>query len=168
MIRVANMTDASTLAAIGLSTFIDTYAHLNTPQNMELYLEGKFTEASVTKELAEEHTLFLIDESTEGIPLAYAKMRLNTEESQDPKAIEIERIYAKEEAQGKGLGKAMIEACYQKAKEKGYETIWLGVWEHNPNAIGFYQKMGFEAFGTHNFQLGQDAQTDLLMKKSLV
>jgi ribosomal protein S18 acetylase RimI-like enzyme len=45
--------------------------------------------------------------------------------------------------------------------------IWLGVWEHNEHAISFYKKFGFEQFGDHIFMLGNDAQTDLLLKKNL-
>lgn len=43
----------------------------------------------------------------------------------------------------------------------------LGVWEHNHRALRFYEKNGFIAFGTHIFQLGNDQQTDILMKKSV-
>jgi ribosomal protein S18 acetylase RimI-like enzyme len=45
--------------------------------------------------------------------------------------------------------------------------MWLGVWEENPRAIRFYQKLGFVEFGEHIFQLGDDAQRDVLMKKKL-
>jgi ribosomal protein S18 acetylase RimI-like enzyme len=43
-------------------------------------------------------------------------------------------------------------------------SIWLGVWEKNHNAIGFYTKNGFITFDKHLFLLGDDQQTDLLMK----
>ncbi|MEN9961197.1 MAG: Protease synthase and sporulation negative regulatory protein 1, partial [Bacteroidota bacterium] len=38
------------------------------------------------------------------------------------------------------------------------------VWEKNSRAIRFYEKQGFVAFDQHIFQLGEDAQTDILMK----
>jgi len=41
------------------------------------------------------------------------------------------------------------------------------VWEHNPKAIVFYQQIGFEHFGHHSFVLGNDVQTDCLMKLKL-
>jgi ribosomal protein S18 acetylase RimI-like enzyme len=41
------------------------------------------------------------------------------------------------------------------------------VWEHNERALEFYRKWGFEKYGQHVFMLGNDAQTDLLMKKEL-
>nr|WP_228115767.1 hypothetical protein [Sphingobacterium faecium] len=45
--------------------------------------------------------------------------------------------------------------------------VWLGVWEENPRAINFYKKNGFEEFDKHVFILGDDEQTDILMKKIL-
>jgi hypothetical protein len=41
--------------------------------------------------------------------------------------------------------------------------IWLGVWEENHRALKFYLKMVF-LYLTNMFILGDDKQTDLLMK----
>ncbi len=53
------------------------------------------------------------------------------------------------------------------ANERGVAYVWLGVWEHNYKAIKFYQDKGFVCFGEHVFVLGEDRQTDFLMKKTL-
>ena len=53
------------------------------------------------------------------------------------------------------------------AEDRKVSYVWLGVWEHNHRALHFYEKNGFLAFGTHIFQLGNDQQTDILMKKSV-
>ncbi|RYY96378.1 MAG: GNAT family N-acetyltransferase, partial [Chitinophagaceae bacterium] len=53
------------------------------------------------------------------------------------------------------------------AQERGASCLWLGVWEENGRAIGFYRKNGFAAFGSHVFRLGTDEQTDILMKLPL-
>jgi ribosomal protein S18 acetylase RimI-like enzyme len=45
--------------------------------------------------------------------------------------------------------------------------VWLGVWEKNEKAIQFYKKWGFVQFDKHLFQLGDDAQTDIMMKLQL-
>jgi ribosomal protein S18 acetylase RimI-like enzyme len=43
--------------------------------------------------------------------------------------------------------------------------VWLGVWEANEKAIGFYRSQGFEVFGAHTFRLGGEEQRDLLMRR---
>ena len=49
-------------------------------------------------------------------------------------------------------------------KEKNPNYIWLSLWVKNLKAIRFYEKNGFVAFGTHLFKLGDDEQTDIMMK----
>jgi ribosomal protein S18 acetylase RimI-like enzyme len=60
-----------------------------------------------------------------------------------------------------------MEAAIQIAMDHKKAVIWLGVWEHNRRAIDFYIKWGFKRFGEHIFMLGEDAQTDLLLRKTL-
>ena len=82
-------------------------------------------------------------------------------------SIEIARIYAATNAIGKGVGKTLMQKCIEIAQEKKKDVLWLGVWEKNNRAIDFYIKWGFEKFSTHIFMLGDDPQTDWLMKKEL-
>ncbi len=65
---------------------------------------------------------------------------------------------------GNHIGKKLVENTIEIAKKNNQNYIWLGVWEKNLNAIKFYEKQGFEKYNTHVFQLGQDKQTDNLMK----
>lgn len=60
-----------------------------------------------------------------------------------------------------------MQACLNQAKSMAYDTLWLGVWEHNARALKFYQRWGFEAVGSHVFVVGSDEQNDLIMQKSL-
>jgi ribosomal protein S18 acetylase RimI-like enzyme len=61
----------------------------------------------------------------------------------------------------------MMDHCLQIAVDEGFDTVWLGVWEHNPKAARFYEKCGFQVFGSHAFWVGNDCQTDNLMKLQL-
>ena len=82
-------------------------------------------------------------------------------------ALEIARIYAVQKSIGKGVGRALMQHCIEIARQRNFRIIWLGVWEKNQKAITFYSKWGFEKFGDHMFMLGNDPQTDWLMKKVL-
>ncbi|MEQ9307648.1 MAG: GNAT family N-acetyltransferase [Marinoscillum sp.] len=101
--------------------------------------------------------------------IGYYKMKLNVAQTERhyPNSVEIERIYVATGHKGKGLGKHMILHACETAQLANARYIWLGVWEKNPAAIAFYQKMGFEQIDTHMFQLGDDAQTDIIMKLNL-
>lgn len=165
-IRIATIADVNLLCEIGAKTFIETYGNQNTPENLQNYLDEKFTEKQISDELSTPNTLFLLVELNNEI-IGYSKMRVNLVENPDPKALEIERIYITKQYHGQKLGAFLMQGCIDTAIRNNYKSIWLGVWEHNPKAIAFYQKWGFEVFGTHIFQLGDDAQTDFLMKKTL-
>jgi ribosomal protein S18 acetylase RimI-like enzyme len=72
------------------------------------------------------------------------------------------------EFHGQKAGAALMQHCLGLAMMAGYDVVWLGVWEHNYKALNFYRKWGFEVFGSHIFRLGDDEQTDVMMKKHLV
>jgi ribosomal protein S18 acetylase RimI-like enzyme len=85
----------------------------------------------------------------------------------DPASLEIERIYVAKEYQGKGLGSVLINKAINMANTRNKTYIWLGVWEKNKKALGFYQKNGFYPIGTHSFFMGPEEQTDFVLRKDL-
>jgi len=88
-------------------------------------------------------------------------------ELQDPQALELERIYVLKEFQGRKIGQLLFEKTLEIAKQAKVNYVWLGVWEENASAIKFYEKNGLETFSKHIFMLGNDAQTDIMMKLDL-
>lgn len=167
-VRPATLRDVPTLVDLGAKTFQDTFSAHNTEEDMKLYMEKTFTDEQITKELRDPTNSFLVAYDGDTI-VGYAKLKTGEIPAGlgSEKAIEIERIYSSQEYIGKKVGPLLMNACLEIARERGYETIWLGVWEFNPRAIAFYEKWGFKKFGSHPFLLGTDLQTDLLMKKNL-
>ena len=168
IIRLAKLRDAGLLAELGASTFSDTFAADNTPENMSDYLAAAFNPEQQGAELADSNSLFQIAE-TNGVAVGYAMLRSGNALSDvtGNKPIELVRLYVSRESLGSGVGAALMEACIAEAKRRGYKTLWLGVWEHNRRALAFYRKWNFHEVGTHVFQLGNDPQTDILMQRSI-
>ena len=168
IIRHGNADDAGLLSELGARTFSETFAPDNTPEDMAAYLAGAFSPAQQAAELADPTTLFQIAE-TNGVALGYAMLRPGNvpEGVTGARPIELVRLYVSRESLGSGVGAALMQACIDEARQRGYETLWLGVWEHNSRAQAFYRKWKFREVGTHVFQLGNDPQTDILMQRSL-
>ncbi len=167
-IRMATARDAGLIAEMSRQTFYETFAAQNTQENMDKFMNQQFTREALMREVsAPGNIFFLAFDGHEAV--GYVRMRENNNppELQHEKAIEIARIYAATHRIGKGIGKALMEKAVEIARERGMDTIWLGVWEQNQRAIEFYSKWGFQKFNTHVFLLGDDPQTDWLMKKSL-
>lgn len=168
-IKPTGVQDVSRLVTLARQTFEEAFAHQNTKADLEKYLDEHFTPAKLSDELNDPTNKFFIayaDTQAAG----YCKLRLNQHPDQpkNTKALELERIYVLREYQSKKVGAALMEHVINYSKANHYETLWLGVWEKNEKAIAFYKRWGFEIYGTHPFQLGNDPQTDVLMKKRLL
>lgn len=167
-IRKVSLDDIAILQQIGRQTFMETFSESNSDENMARYLEEGFSIEKLSQELRSTTSQFyfaLLD----GEVIGYLK--LNTGDSQtelqDDNALEIERIYVLGAYHGKKVGQLLYDKVLEIAHKRRASYVWLGVWEKNPRAIRFYQKNGFVAFDKHIFRLGNDEQTDIMMKKTL-
>ena len=168
-IRKARAADISSLVALARHTFEISFAKDNTPENMANYLNETFTAEKIESELEESQSQYFVAASDEKL-VGYARVRFS-EEVKDKligPSLELQRIYVAPESQGLNIGSQLMESCIEYAISNGYHWIWLGVWEKNFSAQKFYQRWGFEKFGAHIFQMGDDPQTDWLMSKKLV
>jgi ribosomal protein S18 acetylase RimI-like enzyme len=55
----------------------------------------------------------------------------------------LEDLYVNDEARGTGLGRALIEAAFERARARGCGRVQLDVDEANTRAIDVYRKAGF-------------------------
>jgi ribosomal protein S18 acetylase RimI-like enzyme len=167
-IRLATPADAGLIADLSRQTFYDAFAADNTPEDMDKFMNEQFAREKLMAEVEDPSSIFLLAMMEHEVA-GYARLRevVNPPELGDKPAIEIARIYAATNTIGKGAGSALMQHCLAIAQEKKKELVWLGVWEHNQRAIVFYTKWGFRKFGEHLFVVGNDPQTDWLMKKEL-
>jgi diamine N-acetyltransferase len=165
VIREATTADAALIADLSRQTFYDTFAAANTKEDMEQFLTEQFTHAALMAEVGAPENIFLLAYDGE-TPAGYARLRETRADVTENK-IEIARLYAATEMIGKGVGKALMQACIDLAKRKHKRFIYLGVWEKNERAIRFYTAWGFEKVGEHDFVLGTDVQRDWEMQKAL-
>ena len=162
------LNDIDQLQKIGKQTFHETFSASNTEENMKKYLDEGFTTEKLTAELNHKNSEFYFAIHNNTV-IGYLKLNfgLSQTELQDDKALEIERIYVSKEFHGKKVGQLLYEKAIQTAKQTNANYVWLGVWEENQRAIHFYKKNGFVEFDKHIFKLGDDEQTDIMMKLQL-
>jgi ribosomal protein S18 acetylase RimI-like enzyme len=168
LIRSVTIHDLNELQQLARTTFYDTFAEMNTPENMEQYLSNDLSQEKLRAELLnpDSKTFFI---QTDGETIGYMKLNVRSAQTEqvDPGGLEIQRIYVKKEFHGTPAGASLLNYAIDLARKEQYKYIWLAVWEKNPRAIRFYEKNGFITFGSHVFQLGDDAQTDILMRRVL-
>jgi ribosomal protein S18 acetylase RimI-like enzyme len=167
-IKKATLTDINQLQQIGRQTFLEAFSAGNAEEDMEKYLNDNFSIEKLTTELNNENSEFYLAELDNEV-IGYLKLNFGPAQTEleQANALEIERIYVSKEFYGKKVGQLLYQQAIQIAGKLNAKYVWLGVWEENSRAIRFYQKNGFIEFDKHIFKLGNDEQTDLMMKLEL-
>lgn len=167
-IREVSPAESTALHELVVSTFVDSFGQKNTASDMRQYVDEKLNIQRIEKELANAESKFYYA-LEENEVVGYLKLNWGAAQTDDQagSALEIERIYVKSDWQGKSIGQRMLDFTFDFARKNKFSTIWLGVWDQNLAAIRFYERHGFVQFGKHPFKLGNDDQTDLLMKIEL-
>jgi len=158
--------DAEPLLEFAGRTYYETFAPLNTSPNMQAYMTTAFNPAQFKKEFEDPQATFLVAEIDSKLA-GYAKLL----EGEAPQCvtgdapIELVRFYIDVPWQGSGLASALMEECLDVARQEGFKTVYLGVWEKNERAKAFYRKWEFERVGQHIFHMGDDPQVDWWMMR---
>jgi ribosomal protein S18 acetylase RimI-like enzyme len=160
--------DITVLRELSITTFSETFQDLNTSENMRKYIDDSLSLGKLTEELEHDNSEFYFIHY-DGRLAGYLKINIKDAQNElkNENALEIERIYVLKDFHGKGLGLQLLQQAVLMANRLKKDFVWLGVWEKNSKAIRFYRKSGFVDFDQHKFILGEDVQTDIMMKLEL-
>jgi hypothetical protein len=163
-----NSGDVKELEQISKQTYFNAFSAENSPENMWAYLESSLSKTKLLEELKEPNSKFYFAEINHKT-IGYFKINFGDAQTDlhDHNALELERIYVIKEFQGKQIGQKLLNKVLGIAKKNQMDYLWLGVWEKNERAIRFYERNGFSVIGSHPFRMGDDVQTDLIMKLPL-
>ncbi len=167
-ITPVTLSETELLSELATATFINTYSDYNTPENMEKYISTYFNTTLLQIELQHPNIHYFFAKQEDEI-IGYLKLNENEAQTETkfPEALEIERIYISPQKQGNGYGAVLLLKAIEVARNRKRSHIWLGVWDQNEKAIGFYEKNGFYKDGIHPFVLGDEPQRDYIMKLDL-
>ena len=168
VIRRGVVSDALVLSEFAARTFSETFGASNRPEDMAVFLSTHYSVALQSQELNDPNVVVLLA-FDDGVLIAYAQLRRNATPPcvTQSHPIELQRFYVDKPAHGKGVAQRLMQSALAVARLMGGEHVWLGVWEHNPRAIGFYRKYGFEDVGSVDFYVGSDQQTDRVFVANL-
>ena len=158
--RVASHHDAALLAHTAERMFRDAFAATNDPARMDAYCRDHYSEEIQREELVDPEIVVLFLEQ-EGKVVAYSQLRVRAPES------EIWRFYVDRTQHGRGVAQRLMDESLAALRDAGATEVVLAVWEHNPRAMAFYRKCGFEVVGEQPFILGDERQRDLVMRRAL-
>ena len=152
-IREVRSDEVEILQDIAKRTFYHTFKSSYDDRDFNKFFEEAYNINQLSRELQEKDSFHYFFKDEQKV-VGYLKLNINhaQTEKKGEDYLEIQRI----------------DLAVKKAKEYHKTKIWLGVWEHNPQALRFYEKRGFVVTGSHEFYTGDVVDKDLIMEKSLI
>lgn len=156
------------LAQLAERFFRDTFGTLNTAEDMDVHARKHYGPDKQLRELEDPSLGYLIAE-VDGKAAGFAMIGEPRSEScaRFERPVELFRFYIDNEWHGKGIAVPLMQECYAEARARGGRTVCLNVWQKNPRAIRFYEKVGYRIEGTQPYVLGNDVQTDWVMVRGI-
>jgi len=171
ILRPATEQDVDWLLPLANRLFCEAFEAYYRPEHFWGYVDRAFTEAVWRAELRDAQTEFQVI-WWNGQPQGYIK--LNWDDTQYPaclptrKVLEVARLYLDARQHGSGLAQQMMAYAFALAKQQQRKGLWLGVWQRNDRAMGFYRKHQFRVIGTHPFEMGAGLiEDDFVMFREL-
>lgn len=169
-VRLATPADTTAIADLGKKVFSTTFGHTVTPQQLQTFLDDSYSVEATAKDIDNPSKDMVVAIAGDEKILGFALLTRGSSEpcvDDVPSKIELQRLYVDMAAQGRGIGKLLMNKVENMARKQGYRNMWLGVWEENYKAQEVYQKVGYTRVGDHDFDIGGDIQTDHIMLKKL-
>jgi diamine N-acetyltransferase len=163
-IRLAQADDLPALARIAGKTFMETYTEEAERDNNLAYVKAMLNETKWREAWENPHqTIFLLFEQASLVGFANLDSETLPTQLAGKRALQLKRIYLSQAVHGKGAGKLLMAHCKAFAWQKGFESLWLIVWERNEKALRFYEKQGFRHIGLMPFKVLEKEYEDWLM-----
>jgi ribosomal protein S18 acetylase RimI-like enzyme len=164
--RDASPADAAALDRIFDTSFCDTFAHLYSREDLDAFLSS-FGIGDWQEQLAAPSFATRIAE-VDGEPVAYVKLGpMNLPVESDGPAMLLDQLYVLKEHHGAGIAHALMDWGLAEAARRGAAQLFLTVFVDNHRARRFYDRYGFEDVGRYDFMVGNHADEDIIMRRTL-
>ena len=166
-IRRATPADARTLADLGARTFVESFGHLYSPEDLQAFLDESHSQAAYARSLADPGYALWIAERDHGEAIGYAQAGPCGLPHADvkPGDGELKRLYLARDAQGGGVGARLFEEALRWLERDGPRTLWISVWSENFGAQRFYARYGFAKAGEYDFIVGRQRDHEFIYRR---
>ncbi|QSX78515.1 GNAT family N-acetyltransferase [Agrilutibacter solisilvae] len=167
VVRRAVPADADALATLGARTFVESFGHLYSQEDLQAFLEQSHTPQAYAKLLGDAAYALWLAHDTAGEAIGYALAGPSGLPHADvkPGDGELKRLYLRADCQGSGTGARLFEQALEWLEREGPRTIWISVWSENFGAQRFYGRYGFEKAGEYEFIVGQQRDHEFIYRR---
>lgn len=152
----ATINDAALLVRIGRTSFLESHGMSASKEDIDAYVTLKFNESTFLGELQDFNNYFYII-YTNSTPVGYSKIIFDFTHVNIPfnNVTKMERLYVLKEFHHLKLGLELFNFNVEESKKHHQAGMWLFVWTENHRAMNFYNKVGFQIIGSHDFKISE-------------
>ncbi len=167
IIRRAASSDAEALAALGATTFTDTFGHLYPPEDLQTFLTSSHSPEAWRRTLQDAQRAVWIATDSESTPMGYivvgaCKLPI---ENREPEAGEILQLYVLAKHHNLRLGSRLMDLGLEWLEAQGRTPMYIGVWSENLGAQRFYERYGFKKVGEYGFPVGKTVDHEFILRR---
>ncbi len=162
--RTPTAKDAAALAELGRTTFIETFGHLYSAKNLNMFVEDAYSVNSIAEDIGDRSRIYRVAE-IDGRMVGYCKLGLKITLDVDlgrRRGLELKQLYLRQDNVGTGIAQALMDWALNEARMRGMDDVVLSVWSGNTRAQRFYQKYGFSHIGNTYFMVGDHRDDEFL------
>lgn len=136
-LHAATETDIPLIRAIAHETWPVAYGSILSPSQLHYMLELMYSAEALHAQILKGHRFTLFGQDDHALGFTG-----HEHGAKGTSSTRLHKLYVVPEAQGGGVGKALLEHVIAQARLAGDTTVELNVNRHN-TALGFYQRQGF-------------------------
>ena len=160
IIRQATKDDITTIHNLAHKIWPSAYREILSAPQLAYMLELIYSESSLNKQFETGHIFLMAEENKK--PLAFASYSMLK-----PGIYKLQKLYALPQAQGKGIGKMLINRIFGEIQLEGATSLLLNV-NRNNKARHVYEHLGFTVIGEEDIDIGEGYfMNDYIMEKKL-
>jgi ribosomal protein S18 acetylase RimI-like enzyme len=165
-LRTATADDPLAIAALATQVFLDTYATEGVSDHLAMEAMSEYSVEAFKARIEDPGCRFILAEASGGL-IGFAEILVSARDAPvgNVAGAQLVRLYVQPQAQGGGVGRALIEAAERLAAAQPAKALWLTAWEGNDRALAFYARLGYADLGpgTYSF-MGRTYGTRVLAK----
>lgn len=145
----AAISDIPKIQAIAQVTWPDTFKNILSTEQIAYMLNWMYSTAALSASINDPNQSFWLFED-DGKHLGFAGIE---HQYKGKKATKLHKIYVLPDAQGKQVGKQLLQKVFDEARSAGSVDLLLNVNRYN-NATDFYKHFGFSIIREENIDIG--------------
>jgi len=168
-LRAPTLADVPALSQLGIASFVHKFGDLYRPEDLLPFLAETHSEAAWARALASPGTLYQVA-ARGGLILGWCKLGLACsfpQHARGQRTAELKQLYTAPNAQGGGIGAALMDWAMAAAAAHGADEVQLSVWSQNEGAQRFYARYGFVKVADVHFRVGQQLDEEYLFARML-